>query len=498
MASCGRGRLRLGCEGGTLGRMNEPTKIQALSPADLVGRIETLERRNTELERLVADLRAENERLRRRGQRQAAPFSKETRVAKPKRAGRKPGQGVFRYRSAPEAASLSEPPIPVPVLDAVCPRCGGVLVADGEELASMTDLPQRPQPVVRQYRVARCRCTRCGKRVRGRHPDLAPTQYGATAHRVGPRLLAAGQVLHYAGGVPVQRVPRVLQELTGASVTEGALVGDAQRRAAAAGTVGQRYAELRADVREAERVHTDDTGWRVGGKPAQLMVFETDAATVYQIRARHRNEEVREVVPGDYPGVLCTDRGRSYDAAALADVAQQKCGSHLQRSITAVLETKWGRGRSLGLDLRRVFQEAVALWHGYHDGMVPDYEAQVALLEARLTTLLAPRMLPDPDNQRLLDELGRHHARGNLLRYLHDPRIEPTNNRAERALRPAVIARKVSQCSKNDRGAETFAAFASVTRTLARRGGSLVDSLEHLFRSQPTAHPPPAPAPPGR
>jgi len=70
-----------------------------------------------------------------------------------------------------------------------------------------------------------------------------------------------------------------------------------------------------------------------------------------------------------------------------------------------------------------------------------------------------------------------------VLRFLADPRLEPTNNRAERALRPAVIARKVSQCSKNDRGAETFAAFASVTRTIRQRGGALLDELLTTFRT---------------
>ena len=77
--------------------------------------------------------------------------------------------------------------------------------------------------------------------------------------------------------------------------------------------------------------------------------------------------------------------------------------------------------------------------------------------------------MPDPDNQRLLNELGRHNDRGNLLRFLDDPSIEPTNNRAERALRGAVIARKVSQCSKTDEGTEAFSAFTSVIRTLARK-----------------------------
>lgn len=71
-----------------------------------------------------------------------------------------------------------------------------------------------------------------------------------------------------------------------------------------------------------------------------------------------------------------------------------------------------------------------------------------------------------------------------MLRFLTDLRLEPTNNRAEQALRPVVIARKVSQCSKNERGAATFAAFASGTRTIIRqRGGALLDDLVTTFRT---------------
>ena len=71
--------------------------------------------------------------------------------------------------------------------------------------------------------------------------------------------------------------------------------------------MGDAYQRLRESVRESRVVHTDDTGWRVGGEGAFLMAFETDEATVYQVRARHRNEEVREVVPSDYGGVMVTD-----------------------------------------------------------------------------------------------------------------------------------------------------------------------------------------------
>jgi uncharacterized coiled-coil protein SlyX len=461
--------------------MGELAKVRLLNPAEQQARIDALERLVTEQQAVIAALRAELEQLTRRGKRQAAPFSKDERVANPTRPGRKPGQGPFHFRAAPPAAAVSEPPITVPVTEPVCPACGGELVEERVDFASVTDLPERPTPQVRQYRVSVCRCQACGKAVRGQHPALAPNQYGATADRVGERLLGAGHLLHHAAGVPIRKVPDILRLLTGASVTEGALVQDAQRRSA--GSVGEAYAGLRAAVATAARVHTDDTGWRVGGTAAFLMAFESDRETVYQIRARHRNEEVREVIGDAFAGVLITDRGKSYDAAELAAVAQQKCLGHLQRSISLVLATKWARGRSLGLALRRLLRAAQTLWQTQQTTPLADYDAQVAALQARLTALVAPRQLADPDNQRLLDQVRWHHDRGNVLRFLEDPRIEPTNNRAERALRPAVIARKVSQCSKNERGAETFAAFASVTRTIRQRGGALLDDLLTTFRS---------------
>jgi transposase len=229
---------------------------------------------------------------------------------------------------------------------------------------------------------------------------------------------------------------------------------------------------------------TDDTGWRVGGKPAHLMAFETEAATVYQVRPRHRHEEVQEVIPADYAGVMVTDRGRSYDAQAFDRVDQQKCLAHILRSISDVVETQAGRARDFGEQLKALLQEALALWHAHRDGAVTDFKVEAEALQAELTYQLRARRLKDPDNQRLLNELGWHHDRGNLLRFLEDSRLEPTTNRVERALRPAVIAREVSHCSKNDRGAHAFAAFTSVVRTLAKHSADvLVEGLYHLFRT---------------
>ena len=105
-------------------------------------------------------------------------------------------------------------------------------------------------------------------------------------------------------------------------------------------------------------------------------------------------------------------------------------------------------------------------------------------LQEALTYHLRDRCLTDPDNQRLRNQIGRHHDRGHLLRFLTDPCIEPTNNRAERVLRPAVIARTVSQCSKHTPGAQAFEAFKSVVQTLAKQGvDSMVEGLYGLFRA---------------
>lgn len=462
--------------------MSEAKAYAGLSRAALVERVIEQEQQIAELQELLATLQAEVARLKRAGRRQAAPFATGKRKAPPRRPGRKPGQGEFQFRALPLPEEVTESPIDVPVAQTTCPACGGRLVEEGEEWAYRTEVPPLPQPQVTPYRVHRCRGVRGGQRVRGQHPDLASGQSGASAHRLGDRVFAIAHTLQYGRGVPVRKVPTILAELRGVRVTQGALTADAQRRAAGSG--GQVYEQLRARVPSAPTIPTEDTGWRIGGQPAHLMVFETEAVTVYQIRERHRNDEVREIVPADYAGVVVTERGRSYDAEALAGVRQQKCLAHIQRSLSEVLGQQRGRARTFGLRLKALFQEALELWHAYHQRGVPAFTAQVAQREVALTEEWRPRRFSNAANQRLLNELGWQQDRGNLLRFLADPRIEPTNNRAERALRPAVIARKLSHCSKTTGGARTFAAFTSVLRTIAQtHPDSLVDGLVHVFRS---------------
>lgn len=473
---------------------------------------EDLRRQLREREAEVSDLRhqlvqsqEENDRLRReieqlrkelkaagRGSRRGKRKPK----ADPKRPGRKPRQGRFTFRQTPaNAGASSEPPIEVPVTVSQCPCCGGELRYEKTEEATVTDMPQAAQPEVKSYAVEVRRCQRCGQPIRGQHPDVAPDQYGATAHRVGPRVKAAAHTVHYGMGVPVRKLPAILRELTGIEVTQSALTQDALKKSE--GVVGNAYQELRSGVATAPAVYTDDTGWRIQGQTAHLMTFDTDQATVYQIRGRHRNEEVRELIPADYAGVMVTDRGKSYDAEEFLGVKQQKCLDHLKENIDEVLEKKAGRARSFGLKLKSLLREGRQLWRDHRAGKAEEFQAEAERIEEELTFHLRPRTLQDEDNQRLLDGIGLQHDRGRVLLFLHDPAIEPTNNRGERALRPAVIVRKLSHGSKNERGAEAFAGFTSVIQTAAKnKGCSIIGALQNLFQSTSQKAPSEAHKPP--
>lgn len=421
-------------------------------------------------QQIIEQLRREIDELRRRGG--AAPFSKGTRKAEPKTPGRKPGQGYFRFRSAPEADTKT---VEVPIAVVCCPDCGGTLGQAKREIVTTTDIPAQPQPEVRRYAVHVSECHNCGRKVRGRNPEVAADQHGATAHRLGPRVRALAHLLHYVHGVPVRKTPPIIADLTGVRLTQSAITQDALRQSKRA--VGATYEALRASVRKQAVVHTDDTGWRVGGETAFLMAFVNASLSVYQVRPQHRNEEVRELVPAEFGGVLVCDRGRSYEAGELNNVAQQKCLAHLIRNAAKLEREKAGRAAQFSRGLKELLQKALALPARQKELRPGAYRRQVRAITRELTTHLRDRRLSDPDNQRLLNGVGAQNDRGHLLRFLQQEEVEPTNNRAERDLRPAVIARKVSHCSKNERGARAFEAFTSVLQTFRKISPSSAATL---------------------
>jgi hypothetical protein len=153
---------------------------------------------------------------------------------------------------------------------------------------------------------------------------------------------------------------------------------------------GNAYRELRDGVATAPVAYTDDAGWRIHGEGVQLMAFDTDQATVFQIRSQHRNEEVRELIPADYAGVMVTDRGRSYEAEELEGVKQQKCLDHLDRNIDELLETKTGRARGFGLTLKELLQQARQLWRNQRAGKTRNFASRAARIEQKNYRAPAP------------------------------------------------------------------------------------------------------------
>jgi hypothetical protein len=148
-----------------------------------------------------------------------------------------------------------------------------------------------------------------------------------------------------------------------------------------------------------------------------------------------------------------------------------------------VLTRKEGHARDLAEQTWGLLRLAVQLWAEYHWRSGGELDQWVSEVRFALSYHLRDRPFKDQDNQKLLRMLRRYHQRRELLRFLEQPEVEPSTNRVERALRPAVIARKVSQCSKNKAGAYAFSAFKSVVQTLVKQGvGSVVEAPYALFR----------------
>jgi transposase len=198
---------------------------------------------------------------------------------------------------------------------------------------------------------------------------------------------------------------------------------------------------------------------------------------------------VLEVIGADFAGALSTDRGSSYDARALSAIPQNKCTAHLLRNIRQAREGQSPQAQTVGWELIQLIRKANSLWRSLQQRKISreKFDQRARTLKEELSRALNPRRIlriRDPDNRRLLRELAWHHKRGSLLRFLDDPTIEPTNNRAERALRPAVIARKVSQCSKNHRGAHATAVITSILQTAAKSNMDLLETLRQALAGE--------------
>ncbi len=428
--------------------------------------------------RQIEQLRAEVERLkteleqsRRAGKRQAAPFSKGTLKADPKRPGRKAGHPPsHRSASPPEQVDrtieVSLPPD--------CPECqtslseAPVTIHDQYQI----DLPE-PKPVVTRFRIPVARCPACDRRIQGRHPEQTSDALGSAAVQYGPRLLGFAADLKHRLGVSYRKCSSVLLTLTGLVVASAALARSGHRLRKLAQPSYDRLVEA---ARQSAVQHVDETGWKIGGRSAWLWVFADEHATLYRIRRSRAHGVVVEVLGEEFAGMLVSDCFLAYDPLPFA---KQKCLAHLLKSCREIEAAKTRGAVRFSRRVAALLRKAMALKR--RRGAIGDrgYAGLRGKVHAELDRLLAG-CYTDPDNARLARRLRKQ--REHLLRFLDHDEVDATNNLAEREIRPAVIARKLSAGNRTEAGAETHAVLASVLRTCRRQGMDIIRSLGDMLR----------------
>jgi transposase len=227
-----------------------------------------------------------------------------------------------------------------------------------------------------------------------------------------------------------------------------------------AGKLEPAYENLLARLRAGPYVHSDETSWWVGGPGYWLWVFATKDSTVYRVAEGRGRPIVVENLGAQYAGVLVSDCLSIYDGV---NELQHKCYSHHLKAISQALEA----GPSAYLEqLRAMLKAAMALKGAVEE---PEQRARLRLaLEQQAHSLLdTPRAgLEEKVRRRLYKQ------RDHLFTFLDHRQVEATNNLAERQLRPAVIARKISCGNKTARGARTWEVLTSLAATCGQRGES--------------------------
>jgi len=352
-------------------------------------------------------------------------------------------------------------------LDA-CPHCGGP-VADCQPLEQYIEEIPPVTPKVIKLTTYRGHCGQCGD-VASTHPLKTGKGYLASQVHLGPRALALAATLNKQHGLSMRKTCRVLNDLCGLKLSAGGLSQALDRFA---DRLQPDYQGLFVDLRAGPATYVDETSWWVGGRGHWLWVFTSPTTTLYQVEDRRTAAVVTEVLTPTYTGVLVSDCLAIYDTVPFE--RKHKCIAHHQKAIREQLHSPGLRDRTYLESWRVFFREVSALWRHWHE--LPEKERNAARSDlGRRKKELLSRECSQPEDKRIANRLRKQ--KPFLLTCLNRPdEVEPTNNRAERALRPAVIARKVSCGNKTQRGKRTWQVLTSLMATWWQRGQ---DTIAHL------------------
>lgn len=305
---------------------------------------------------------------------------------------------------------------------------------------------------------------------------------------IGPVARAVSGYLRYLG-IPFRKTRAIFENVFGLPITHPSLVSfDAQL-----GKNGEiLYEQIKSLVRHAPLIYGDETGWRVDGMNHWLWGFTNQDVALYRI-ARSRGSEVLEDTLGKkYDGVIISDFYSAYNV--IEAKGKQKCLGHLLAETKRVEKrhnfTEGSQEWLFCQRLKEILKIGIGEWNEFWAGNKTERDLKQAReLMAQVLTELVLLSSENEDIQRLQKRLIRHNDE--LLVFLDQPDVEPTNNRAERQLRPNVIMRKVTFGNRSELGRRNHEVIMSVIQTALLNGIepfnaflSLIKKQNYLFPNQ--------------
>jgi transposase len=375
----------------------------------------------------------------------------------PRFGGAKPGHvGHGRQRIPPEQADRVER-IAAPER---CPECGRWLQAKGTQARTVIDVqPLRRQTVC--YHLDQKYCSHCRKLVRASTPGVLPRAL------LSNRLLAHVAVQHYVYGVTLGQLENQLD------VNYGTLMGALHQ---VARLLESACEQLVAEYRKAPVKHADETGWRTDGHNGYAWLFCTERLSLFRFRQTRSGQVALQVLGAKrLRGVLVVDRYHGYNRAPCA---LQYCYAHLLRDVQ---------------DLGKEFPQNQEIQH-FVSALAPLLARAMQLRGLQLTLgqfreqavqtqqeilTLAQAPAQHPGIQKIQNIFREQTKR--LFHWTKSPKIPADNNRAERELRPLVIARKISFGSQSEAGARTRETLMTVLHTLRKRTANVTTAFEQAL-----------------
>jgi len=341
----------------------------------------------------------------------------------------------------------------------VCPECGRTKLSKKvQEIRVRTyeDIPVY-RPIAIQLEIERRYCRTCKKLVEAPVPWVLP---GA---RLSLRVMLIVVWFKIHLRMTEEAIPQVLEEMFGLKICEGEVIHILDQVARAFGPF---YQQLIQDIRNAQSRNMDETSWRINGENAQLWAFVSKGETLYKIALSRGHEVPLKVVGKKHEGVDGHDRFSAYKTLARKTKnPQQYCWAHIIKNAEELAHFYGDEGKHILQVVKKTYASAKAY---DHKGTDKDIEDLFKTMKDDLHRLYKSQHC-HKFVVNLLDE------KEHLFEFVKNPHVDGTNNAAERALRPSVVARKISGGNRSMKGAKTYEVLLSVTQTLYQNGKNLVE-----------------------